>query len=60
MADALLSKTATNLRTFIEERSARGLSYETIAKELYMATGGSVDVTYQTIKRWLIEFGVHS
>ena len=33
-------------------------TYEQIGRELYIVTDGEVSVSYQTIKRWLIEFGV--
>lgn len=33
-------------------------SYDAIGRALYVATDGEVCVSYQTIKRWLIEFGV--
>lgn len=50
MADALLDG---KLIERLTEWKARGLGAESIAKELHAATGGAVNVSYQTVYRWL-------
>jgi len=58
MADALLKESETDLQSFLSDSRARQLSYEDTAKELYLKTNGVVSVGYQTIKRWLQDFGL--
>ena len=54
--DALLTETkGIPLFDFIEERRETGegfKSYERIARDLYDATDGIVDVSYRTVERW--------
>lgn len=56
MADALLRDRDTSLRVFLEEHRGAGATYEAIAQELYAFTDRAVSVSYQTIKRWLVDF----
>jgi hypothetical protein len=56
MADALLRSSGSDLKSFLSDARSRNISYEDTAKELYLKTEGAVSVTYQTIKRWLVEF----
>ena len=58
MVDALLQGQSTSLRDFLTEHRGRGATYEAIAQELYAVTDKTVSVSYQTIKRWLDEFGI--
>ena len=61
MADALLAgleDDPTTLEEFLAAAQRRGLGYEGIAKELYGRTGGVVSLSYTTVKRWLIDFGI--
>lgn len=56
VADLLLEKQGSNLRDWLAEQRKSGGGYELIARELYLATSGEVSVSYQTVKRWLIDF----
>ena len=58
MADALLRQRGSTLVDFLTAQKGIGASYESIAKELYVASNGSVDISYGTVKRWLKEFGL--
>lgn len=44
-----------DLGSWLQGQHSAGLSYEQIARELYRLTDGQVDVSYQTIKNWLLE-----
>ena len=43
------------LGAWLHAQHGSGLSYEQIARELYRLSDGGVDVSYQTIKNWLLE-----
>lgn len=59
MADAILrDRLDTTLGAFLEAHRTQGLTYEAIAQELYASTDRAVSVSYQTIKRWLDDFGL--
>ena len=49
LADLILDG---QLRTFIAERRAAKRSWRLIARDLYEATDGQVDVTYETLRSW--------
>ena len=52
--DALLrEKHGVGLDEWLRAADEEGHGYEAIARRLYMATGGSVEISYQTAKRWL-------
>jgi hypothetical protein len=38
--------------TFVNTRRAKGASWRIVARELYEATSGQVDVTPQTLRNW--------
>ncbi len=42
---------------FSRLKRAEGLTYQAIARELYIATGGKVDVSFSTVRNWLLENG---
>lgn len=51
--DALLrSEHDTTLQEFIGSRRSRGLSFDEIAKNLSIVTGGTVQVTRTTVVNW--------
>lgn len=52
LADHLLEG---QLRTFITERRAAKRSWRLIARDLYEATGGQVDVTHETLRSWVAD-----
>ncbi len=56
MVDVLLQDQGSSLREFLTEHRGRGATYEAIAQELYAVTEKAVSVSYQTIRRWLIDF----
>lgn len=60
MADAVLTglPEPTSLEGFLADRTARGLGYEAISKELHSITHGAVSLSYMTVKRWLADFGL--
>lgn len=37
---------------FIAERREAGVAWRHIARDIYEATGGQVDVTYETLRTW--------
>jgi hypothetical protein len=41
-----------DVRTFIAERRESGVAWRHIARDLYNATDGQVDVTYETLRNW--------
>lgn len=41
-----------DVRDFIAERRTQGRAWRFIARDLYEATGGQVDVTYETLRGW--------
>lgn len=41
-----------DVREFIEEKRAEGRAWRFIARDLYDATNGQVDVTYETVRSW--------
>lgn len=41
-----------DLGTFVAERRADGRAWRYIARDLYEATSGEVDVTYETLRSW--------
>ncbi len=38
---------------FVRTKRDEGLSYQAIARELYLATEGKVDVSFSTVRNWL-------
>jgi hypothetical protein len=51
-AAQLLSAQGTDLRSFIEDHRATGLSWARVARKLAEATNEIVDVTAETVRRW--------
>ncbi len=51
LADILLGDSGP-LETFVRERRAAGRSWRQIERDLYRATDGEVDVTFETIRSW--------
>lgn len=49
LANHLLGR---DVRDFISERRAEGRAWRYIARDLYDATDGQVDVTYETLRQW--------
>ncbi len=49
LATVLLGR---DVREFIAEKRATGRSWRYVARDLYDATGGQVDVTYETLRQW--------
>jgi hypothetical protein len=41
-----------DVRDFITERRTAGRAWRFIARDLYDATEGQVDVTYETLRQW--------
>ncbi len=37
---------------FVTARRAEGRSWRFVARDLYDATGGQIDVTYETLRSW--------
>lgn len=54
VVDLLLEREGSNLYDWLAARRAEGNSYETIAKKIWTLTDGEVDITYTTVRRWLI------
>lgn len=44
-----------DVRDFIAEKRASGRAWRFIARDLYDATDGQVDVTYETLRQWFGE-----
>ncbi len=40
---------------FSRTKRAEGFTLQQIARELYQATNGKVDVAYSTVRNWLLE-----
>lgn len=51
LADVLLGE-AGPLDRFVRRRREAGRSWRLVARDLYEATNGEVDVTYQTLRTW--------
>lgn len=49
-----LEEFLTRLRNDPDDRA----SYDVIGRELYLATNGEISISYQTVKRWLEDFGL--
>lgn len=60
MANAVLTglDEPTTLQAYLAAATNRGLGYEAIAKDLHTVTDGAVSLSYTTVKRWLIDFGL--
>ena len=58
VVDLLLRDKGSTLEGWMSDQRSVGDSYETIAKKVYVLTSGEVDVTYQTIKRWVKDLQV--
>ena len=56
--DAVLQTKGTTLVEFLEEQHQAGEGYEDIAKELYAFTDRAINVSYQTVKRWLVDLEI--
>ena len=56
VVDLLLGQQGSNLKDWLAARRDENDSYETIAKKLWTLTAGEIDVSYTTVKRWLIDF----
>ena len=41
-----------DLGSFVAERRAEGRAWRFVARDLYEATGGEIDVTYETLRSW--------
>lgn len=52
LATVLLGR---DVRDFIAERRATNRAWRFIARDLYEATDGQVDVTYETLRQWFGE-----
>lgn len=52
LANVLLGQ---DVRDFIAERRAANRAWRFIARDLYEATNGQVDVTYETLRQWFGE-----
>jgi hypothetical protein len=50
-----LAKHGSSLKEWMAAQRAEGASYDTIGRELWAVTGGEVAISYQTVKRWLID-----
>lgn len=50
LASVLLGE---DIRTFISTRREQGRAWRFIARDLYEATNGQVDVTHETLRQWL-------
>lgn len=53
-ADHLLRRHG-GVRAFVANRRDRGRSWRLIARELYVATKGEIDLTDQTLRKWFAE-----
>ena len=42
----------TDLEAFVRERRTAGTSWRHIARAIYEATDGQVDVTHETLRNW--------
>ena len=42
----------TDVREFIAQKRNEGRTWRFIARDLYEATSGQVDVTYETLRQW--------
>lgn len=60
MADALLRSQETTLADFLSTQVGLGRSLEHIAQELYATTDRAVQVSYGTIRRWLLDLDLLS
>lgn len=49
LASILLDR---DVRDFIAEKRSEGRAWRYVARDLYEATGGQVDVTYETVRTW--------
>lgn len=39
--------------SFVRRHREQGRSYQAIARELYLATDGKIDVSFSTVRNWL-------
>lgn len=62
VADLILreerSESLVEFLTRLRHNVDQPASYDTIGRELYLATNGEVAISYQTVKRWLLDLGV--
>lgn len=42
----------SDVRAFISEKRSAGRAWRFIARDLYDATDGQIDVTYETLRQW--------
>lgn len=54
LADLLLGDDGP-LERFVKERRAAGISWRFLVRELADATGGEIDLTYETLRSWFPE-----
>lgn len=52
LADRILDG---ELESFVVSRRTSGKSWRVIARDLYNATDGEIDVTYETVRGWFAE-----
>lgn len=52
LADLLLGRP---LREYVDEKRAAGLSWRRISQALAADTEGSVDVTHETLRSWMVD-----
>lgn len=58
-ADELLRVShQTDLKSVLTEWQGIGASYEGMARRLLMMTGGVIDVSSRTIRRWMEDMGL--
>lgn len=50
LADMLLAP--DSIEAFVRTRRAEGMAWRRIAQRLYEATGGEIDVTFETLRIW--------
>jgi len=60
MANAILESLGepVSLQDYLTTTHGRGLGYEAIGKDLHSITDGVISISYMTVKRWLIDFGI--
>lgn len=56
-ADLVLANLG-GLEAYLGAKRSAGASFEQIARDMFSDSGGAVSVSYTTIKRWLIDFGL--
>ena len=58
IAQLILERKDIDIRTWLTDKRETGSSFDDIAHQIYVLTDQEISVTYQTIRRWLVDLGI--